>query len=95
MEAIRSSETSVYTISTRRHIPEDRILHVNNGGKDKWFGIKCHENWPSFQDKHVYVGSDVFMTVTASLVFVYRRFGGTLVHLCHTTRFQIPEYYIL
>jgi hypothetical protein len=26
MEAIRSSETSVYTISTRRHIPEDGIL---------------------------------------------------------------------
>jgi hypothetical protein len=25
MEAIRSSETSVYTISTRRHIPEDGI----------------------------------------------------------------------
>jgi hypothetical protein len=27
MEAISSSETSVYTISTRRHIPEDGILH--------------------------------------------------------------------
>jgi hypothetical protein len=27
MEAIRSSETSVNTISTRRHIPEDDILH--------------------------------------------------------------------
>jgi hypothetical protein len=27
MEAIRSSETSVPTISTRRHIPEDGILH--------------------------------------------------------------------
>jgi hypothetical protein len=27
MEAIRSSETSVNKISTRRHIPEDGILH--------------------------------------------------------------------
>jgi hypothetical protein len=28
MEAIRSSETSVHTISTWRHIPEDGILHI-------------------------------------------------------------------
>jgi hypothetical protein len=27
MEAIRPSETSVHTRSTRRHIPEDGILH--------------------------------------------------------------------
>jgi hypothetical protein len=27
MEAIRSSETAVHTRSTRRHIPEDDILH--------------------------------------------------------------------
>jgi hypothetical protein len=27
MEAIRSSETSVHTRSTQRHIPEDGILH--------------------------------------------------------------------
>jgi hypothetical protein len=28
MDAIRSSETSVHTISTRRYIPEGGILHV-------------------------------------------------------------------
>jgi hypothetical protein len=28
MEEIRSSETSVNKISSRRHIPEDGILHV-------------------------------------------------------------------
>jgi hypothetical protein len=27
VEAIRSSETSVYTMSTRHHIPEEGILH--------------------------------------------------------------------
>jgi hypothetical protein len=28
MEMIRSFETSVYTISARRHIPEDGVLHL-------------------------------------------------------------------
>jgi hypothetical protein len=28
MEAIRSSETSVYVPSTQRHIPEDDIIHI-------------------------------------------------------------------
>jgi hypothetical protein len=31
MEAIRSSETSVNTISTRCHIPEDCFLHMLEG----------------------------------------------------------------
>jgi hypothetical protein len=34
MEAIRSSETSVHTKSTRRHIPEDSNLHFQNCLKD-------------------------------------------------------------
>jgi hypothetical protein len=37
MEAIRSSETSVNKISTRRHIPEDGILHSHR-----------HENLKSY-----------------------------------------------
>jgi hypothetical protein len=35
MEAILSSETSVYTRSTRRHIPEDGILQVYLGTRDR------------------------------------------------------------
>jgi hypothetical protein len=34
MEAIRSSETSVNTISTRRHIPEDCFLQYSGSLKD-------------------------------------------------------------
>jgi hypothetical protein len=37
MEAILSSETSIYTISTRLHIPEDEILHTHR-----------HENLKSY-----------------------------------------------
>jgi hypothetical protein len=35
MEAIRSSETTVNKISTRRHIPEDGILHSHRREKLK------------------------------------------------------------
>jgi hypothetical protein len=39
MEAIRSSETSVHTRSTRRHIPGDGILRVAF-----WLNIKFHKH---------------------------------------------------
>jgi hypothetical protein len=39
-EAIRSSETSVYTISTRRHIPEGSILHSHRRENLKSYTMK-------------------------------------------------------
>jgi hypothetical protein len=44
MKAIRSSETSVHTRSTRRHIPEDGILHSH----------RC-ENHKSYNLWHCYI----------------------------------------
>jgi hypothetical protein len=35
MEAIRSSDTSVLTRATRRHIPEDDVLHSHDRGNLK------------------------------------------------------------
>jgi hypothetical protein len=40
MEVIRSSETSVNTISTRRHIPEDCFLHSHRRENLKSYNIK-------------------------------------------------------
>jgi hypothetical protein len=39
MEAIRSSETSVNKISTRRLIPEDDIIHSNRRGNLKSYKL--------------------------------------------------------
>jgi hypothetical protein len=39
MEAISSSETSVHTRSTRRHIPEDGILHSHRRENLKSYNI--------------------------------------------------------
>jgi hypothetical protein len=39
-EAIHSSETSVYTRHTRRHIPEDGIFHSHRCGNLKSYSIK-------------------------------------------------------
>jgi hypothetical protein len=42
MEAIRSSETSVNTTSTRRHIPEDSFLHSHRRENLKsYIGVQC------------------------------------------------------
>jgi hypothetical protein len=43
MEAIRSSETSVHTRSTQRHIPEDGILHSHRCENLKSF--KFRKDW--------------------------------------------------
>jgi hypothetical protein len=40
MEAIRSSETSLHTRYTLRHIPEDGILHNHRRGNLKYYNIK-------------------------------------------------------
>jgi hypothetical protein len=40
MEAIRSSETSVHTRSTQRHIPEDGILHSHRCENLRSYNIK-------------------------------------------------------
>jgi thiazole synthase ThiGH ThiG subunit len=44
MEAIRASETSVLTIATRRHIPEDDIVHSQLHENPK-----SYKNNPAFQ----------------------------------------------
>jgi hypothetical protein len=44
MEATRSSETSVYNKPTRRHVPEDGILHSHS-----------RENLKSYKEKYIHI----------------------------------------
>jgi hypothetical protein len=44
MEAICSSETSVHTISSRRHIPEDGVIHSHRRENLKSYYIKLDQN---------------------------------------------------
>jgi hypothetical protein len=60
MEAIRSSETSVFTRPTRRHTPEDGILHSH-----------CRENLKSHiatRRESIQLSANVAQNVTQSLV---------------------------
>jgi hypothetical protein len=45
MEAIRSSERSVYTISTLRHNPEDGILHTYRSDNLKSYVNFEYQEW--------------------------------------------------
>jgi hypothetical protein len=51
MEAIRSSETSVHTRSTRRHIQEDGTLHGHRHENPKFYYILsiCFQFWLQLQ----------------------------------------------
>jgi hypothetical protein len=58
MEAIRSSETSVYTKTTRRHIPKDGILHIPVTGDGGQWGCET-SRLPHFLDSRIADGGEV------------------------------------
>jgi hypothetical protein len=72
MEAIRSSETSVLTRTTRRHIPEDDILHHHRCKNVKSYialtggAMKLRGNVSSVKYKlGFYIQKTVYFTLTA------------------------------
>jgi hypothetical protein len=60
MEAMRSSETSVLTRATRRHIPEDGILHSRRHHDQKSYTITRNSNITQ-RSNYVYISTVVAM----------------------------------
>jgi hypothetical protein len=71
MEAIRSSEISINKISTRRHIPEDEILHSDRG--DNLKSYICIELYTQHFASQSFPWSVWFLTRTERLIYVKRR----------------------
>jgi hypothetical protein len=64
LETIRSSETSVYTISTRRHIPEDGILHSHS-----------RENLKSYLPENIQSYFEIHFIILLIRIRVYSKHG--------------------
>jgi hypothetical protein len=53
MVAIRSSETTFHTKSTRRHIPEDGILHTHRRENLKSYINKNRRNYDNYHSRSI------------------------------------------